>query len=89
MTPTPDGLYERLADVIHDQVMQSIGVAMLQADLCRRLWESDQDAEAALELEQLLAALDEATVSLREVMRHLREASPPPAPSRHPPARRP
>lgn len=65
-------LAQRVARMIHDRVLQSLGVAMLQADLCRRLWRSGQDEEAMAEFESVLAGLDAALDELRAVMRELR-----------------
>lgn len=65
-------LAQRVARIIHDRVLQSLGVAMLQADLCRRLWRAGRDQEAMAELEGALAGLDTALDELRAVMSELR-----------------
>lgn len=61
--------------MIHDEALQSIGVSMLQADLCRRLWSDQREQDAAAELENLVTALDGAVEALRHVLRDLRVAA--------------
>jgi hypothetical protein len=42
VSPTPQRC-QQWANLIHDQVLQSLGLCALQADLCRRLWETGQE----------------------------------------------
>ena len=73
--PGPAHLNSHLADVIHDEVLQSIGVSILQADLCRRLWADRREAEAGVEMDNLVQALDRAVEALRHVLSDLRVAA--------------
>lgn len=70
-------LHEHLARVIHDNVLQSLAVSLLQAELCRRLWESGQSDQAFSELGGVVSELEAAAEKLREVMTDLRAAGAP------------
>lgn len=63
---------ERAAAAIHDDVLQSLALCMLQVELCRRLWEGG-DAEAGLaELDGMTSEIDRAAEALRQVVGDLR-----------------
>jgi len=66
---------DHLAGVIHDEVLQSLGLALLQAELCRRLWENGQGEDAAAELGGVVQELESAVDALRGVMADLRVAA--------------
>ena len=68
----PPAFTEHLAGLIHDQVLQSLGLALLQAELCRRLWENGQGEDAASELAGVVQELESAVDVLRGVMADLR-----------------
>lgn len=71
---TPE-LCARLAYTIHDDVLQSMALCMLQATLCRRLWESGQVPEALAELDAISGELDSAANVLRGIVTDLRAAA--------------
>jgi len=66
---------DHLASVIHDDVLQSLGLALLQTELCRRLWENGQGEDAASELSGVVQELESAVDALRGVMAELRVAA--------------
>jgi Histidine kinase len=66
---------DHLAGVIHDQVLQSLGLALLQTELCRRLWENGQGEDAGAELSGVVQELEAAVDALRGVMADLRVAA--------------
>jgi hypothetical protein len=66
---------DHLAGVIHDEVLQSLGLALLQAELCRRLWENGQGEDGAAELSGVVQELETAVDALRGVMADLRVAA--------------
>ena len=66
---------DHLAGVIHDEVLQSLGLALLQTELCRRLWENGQGEDAASELSGVVQELESAVDALRGVMAELRVAA--------------
>ena len=68
----PVGFSDHLARVIHDQVLQSLGLALLQAELCRRLWDNGQGEDAATELDGVVQELESAVDELRGIMADLR-----------------
>jgi histidine kinase len=72
---TGAGLSDHLQHVIHDEVLQSLGISMLQAELCRRLWENGQPTEAFDELKGVVREIEAAVEVLRHVMRDLHQAS--------------
>ncbi|MBI3964344.1 MAG: histidine kinase dimerization/phosphoacceptor domain-containing protein [Chloroflexi bacterium] len=69
-------LHERLARLIHDDVLQSLGVSLLQAELCKRMIESDKPDDAIVELNGVVDGVEAAVSSLRHVMTELRHAGP-------------
>ena len=68
-------LSDHLQQVIHDDVLQSLGISMLQAELCRRLWENGQNLEAFEELKGVVREIESAVETLRHVMRDLHGAT--------------
>ncbi len=72
---------ERGAHLIHDQVLQSLGLCLLQADLCRRQWENGEEQAALAELNGLNEELDTAIAVLRQVVSELLTAARAPTPT--------
>ncbi len=68
-------LCSRLADVIHEQVLQSLGLCLLQAELCRRMWNSGQEQHALAELDGVSRELESAVDVLRQVTADLLSAA--------------
>lgn len=64
----------RLADRIHDDVLQLLGSAMLKAELCEQLGIIGRASDIPARLQELREVLDLACTSLRDVMVDLREA---------------
>lgn len=60
---------------IHDDVLQSLGAALLQSELCQRLWELGQPEQALGELGDLTKQLESAVDALREIMNELMRAT--------------
>ncbi|SRR5581483_731942 len=75
--PTPE-LCRTLAARIHDDVLQSLALCSLQAELCHRLWEAGQPDQALTELSGIGDGLEAAVTALREVMNVLLAAADPP-----------
>jgi signal transduction histidine kinase len=68
-------LCDHLAQVIHDRVLQSLALSMLQADLCRRgILAGDQETALA-ELSGIEPELQAAVDTLRGVIRDLQAAA--------------
>jgi len=67
-------LCNRLARTIHDQVLQSLALCLLQTDLCRRLWDSGQAPDALAELTGIAREVESAAEVLRQVVSDLRTA---------------
>ena len=61
-------LYTHVKHAIHDEIMQSIGVCLLEADLCRQLWQDGRGEEALQELNAMHDALRSAVEVLRHVL---------------------
>jgi signal transduction histidine kinase len=61
-----------LAELIHDRVLQLLGSAMLQAEMCEQLGELGRTDEIPAQLRQLRDSLNEAVVELRGIMIELR-----------------
>ena len=72
--PTPE-LCRSLAARIHDDVLQSLALCSLQAELSRRLWETGQPEQALAELGGIGDGLDAAVAALREVINALLAAA--------------
>jgi signal transduction histidine kinase len=75
--PTAE-LCRALAARIHDDVLQSLALCSLQAELSRRLWEAGQPDQALTELTGIGDGLEAAVTALREVMNVLLAAADPP-----------
>jgi signal transduction histidine kinase len=69
MAETPHPLAQR----IHNKVMQLLGSALLQAEMCEQLGHLGRTDEIPATLEQLRASLHEAVVELRGIMHELRD----------------
>ncbi|HLH25596.1 MAG TPA: histidine kinase [Chloroflexota bacterium] len=70
-------LCDHLAKLIHDSVLQSLALAMLQADLCRRGIEAGDRELALSELSGIVPQLQAAVETLRGVIRDLQAAAQP------------
>jgi hypothetical protein len=68
-------LCDHLARVIHDRVLQSLALAMLQADLCRRGIEAGDREMALTELSGITPELQAAVETLRGVIGDLEAAA--------------
>ena len=67
---------DRLAGFIHDDILQSLGVCVLEAELSRRFASRGQRAEAVAELDGGLAALQAAIEQSRGALVELRQVAP-------------
>jgi hypothetical protein len=65
-----------LAALIHDDVLQSLGVAVLGVDLCRRLHQKLRYEHALAELIGIVEALDLALASSAKLLPHLERLMP-------------
>jgi signal transduction histidine kinase len=65
-----------LARRIHDKVLQLLGSALLQAEMCEQLGQLGRNDEIPGQLGQLRESLNAAVVELRGVMAELREIDP-------------
>jgi hypothetical protein len=66
-----------LARLIHDDVLQSLGVAVLGVDLCRRLHQKMRYEQALAELVGIVEALGQALASSEELQPGLERLVPP------------
>ncbi|HEY7065169.1 MAG TPA: histidine kinase [Chloroflexota bacterium] len=77
--PAPPGsvgeLCEHLAQSLHDGVLQSLALAMLEADLCRRAIEAGDQDTALAELRTIEPELQSVITALRTVIRDLHLAA--------------
>jgi signal transduction histidine kinase len=65
-----------LAHRIHNRVLQLLGSALLQAEMCEQLGKLGRTDEIQGQLGQLRDSLNEAVVELRGVMAELRDIDP-------------
>ena len=65
-----------LAQRIHDNVLQLLGSALLQAEMCEQLGQLGRTEEIPGQLGQLRESLNEAVVELRGIMAELRDIDP-------------
>ena len=72
--PTAE-LFRFLAARIHDDVLQSLALCSLQAELSRRLWETGQPDQSLTELSGIGDGLEAAVAALREVINALLAAA--------------
>jgi signal transduction histidine kinase len=63
-----------LAERIHNKVLQLLGSALLQAEMCEQLGQLGRTDEIPTQLEHLRVSLNEAVVELRGIMAELRDA---------------
>jgi signal transduction histidine kinase len=63
-----------LAQRIHNKVLQLLGSALLQAEMCEQLGQLGRTEEIPSQLGQLRESLNEAVVELRAIMAELRDA---------------
>jgi hypothetical protein len=66
---------DHVAQVIHDRVLQSLALSMLQADLCRRGIQAGKPEAALAELSAIEPELQAAVDTLRAVLRELQAAA--------------
>ena len=64
-------LHARFATVIHDYVLQSLSISLVQVELSRRLCEAGRQNEAVAELDTAAQQLQAAADVLHQVMRDL------------------
>ena len=64
-----------LAERIHNDVLQLLGSAMLQAEMCEQLNRLGREDEVPAVLGELRSALEQAVVELRTIMSDLRAES--------------
>jgi signal transduction histidine kinase len=64
-----------LAERIHNQVLQLLGSAMLQAEMCEQLNRLGRQDEVPAMLDELRSSLEKAVVELRTIMTDLRRTS--------------
>jgi hypothetical protein len=65
-----------LAQRIHNKVLQLLGSALLQAEMCEQLGQLGRTDEIPGQLGQLRESLNEAVIELRGVMAELRDIDP-------------
>jgi len=65
-----------LAQRIHNKVLQLLGSALLQAEMCEQLGQLGRTDEVPAQLTQLRDSLNEAVVELRGIMAELRDIDP-------------
>ncbi len=63
----------RIAQILHDDVLQAFAVCLLKSQLCQRLHEKGQIAPLGKELESLEEALNEAVDRVRELNASLKQ----------------
>ena len=78
---------QQLASVIHDDVLQSLGVAVFGVDLARRLHKRERYDQALAELGGIADALSLALASSDRLLPQLRQAAPASAPALTRPSR--
>jgi len=64
-----------LARRIHDRVLQLLGTALLQTEMCEQLGRLGREGEITSTLIELRATLEETVDELRSIMSDLRTAS--------------
>ena len=62
-----------LAERIHNRVLQLLGSAMLQTEMCEQLVQLGRQEEVPATLAALRDSLEQAVVELRSIMADLRE----------------
>ncbi len=62
-----------LARLIHDDVLQTLGVCLLEAELCRRFWKKGQRAQVVEELVAVMEGLEAALETSRPIVDDLRQ----------------
>jgi signal transduction histidine kinase len=70
MAATPHPLAER----IHNRVLQLLGSAMLQSEMCEQLIQLGRQDEVPATLSELRSSLEQVVVELRAIMAELRNA---------------
>lgn len=66
---------KRIAQDIHDDVLQILGFNLMKIDLIDRLWEKGEPEQALEHLSELRDTIDSAIAKLREIITELRPAS--------------
>ena len=62
-----------LAERIHNRVLQLLGSAMLQSEMCEQLVQLGRQEEVPATLGELRDSLEQAVVELRSIMADLRQ----------------
>jgi hypothetical protein len=68
MTPAAALGTDTLAEVIHDDILQMLGVCLLEAELCRRFWKKGQQEQVVAELNEMVKILEAAAESSHRVL---------------------
>ncbi|MDQ3811211.1 MAG: hypothetical protein M3336_13060 [Chloroflexota bacterium] len=61
-----------LAQRIHNRVLQQLGAALLQSEMCEQLSSMGREAEIPAALAELRSSLEQAVLELRDIMAELR-----------------
>lgn len=75
-----------LAERIHDRVLQLLGTALLQSEMCEQLGRLGRQDEVPATLTELRSSLEQAVVELRAIMGELRDADAATSPLKNPTA---
>lgn len=67
--------HQRLADLLHDDVLQYFAACQMRVQLCRRYMDTGRADEAKQELLQIEKALDGAVTGIRQVISALKTSS--------------
>ena len=68
--PAPD--FESLARLIHDDVLQTLAVGVLKAELCHRSWGRAKDGQILAELAGVISALEDTAAACHSTIDELR-----------------
>jgi hypothetical protein len=63
-----------LAERIHNRVLQLLGAALMQSEMCEQLGRLGREDEIPATLAELRTSLEQAVVELRSIMAELRES---------------
>lgn len=59
---------DELAGVIHDDVLQTLGVCLLEGELCRRFWRNGQEDRVVAELTEVMLGMEAALEASRPIV---------------------
>jgi signal transduction histidine kinase len=71
MAPQPHPLAQR----IHNRVLQLLGAALMQSEMCEQLGRLGREQEIPATLAELRESLEQAVIELRAIMAELRETA--------------